>query len=172
MGFEYVSNPEHYYLGRTTRKMFVGYAKFKIGNDIVTVMIIDEWPQAWEFDGVNKWPGWSCFPRFQPIKEYFTYVTFSLVDWDLAQPQRKHACILNMNMYCRAWHSVTGADCGALKSCKSCLTQDPDRTRTPDHTMTSSNGNIFRVTGHRWIPLTKASDAEFWCSWICAWTNS
>ena len=37
------------------------------------------------------------------------------------------------------------------------------------HMMTSSNGNIFRVTGplcgeftgHRWIPLTKASDAGF-----------
>ena len=37
--------------------------------------------------------------------------------------------------------------------------------------MTSSTGNIFRVTGplwgeftgHRWIPLTKASDAELWC---------
>ena len=37
--------------------------------------------------------------------------------------------------------------------------------------MTSSNGNIFRVIGplwgeftvHRWIPLTKASDAELWC---------
>ena len=36
--------------------------------------------------------------------------------------------------------------------------------------MTSSNGNIFRVTGplsgeftgHRWIPCTKASDAELW----------
>ena len=36
---------------------------------------------------------------------------------------------------------------------------------------TSSNGNIFRVTvplcgeftGHRWIPLTKACDAELWC---------
>ena len=36
---------------------------------------------------------------------------------------------------------------------------------------TSSNGNIFRVTGlwcgeftgHRWIPLTKASKAELWC---------
>ena len=29
--------------------------------------------------------------------------------------------------------------------------------------MTSSNGNIFRVTGplcHRWIPLTKASDVK------------
>ena len=37
--------------------------------------------------------------------------------------------------------------------------------------MTSSKGNIFRVTGHlcgeftgsRWIPRTKASDAELWC---------
>ena len=37
--------------------------------------------------------------------------------------------------------------------------------------MTLSNGNIFHVTGplwrestgHRWIPLTKASDAELWC---------
>ena len=37
--------------------------------------------------------------------------------------------------------------------------------------MTSSNGNIFRVTGHlcgeftshRWIPITKASDADLWC---------
>ena len=36
--------------------------------------------------------------------------------------------------------------------------------------MTSSNGNIFRVTGplcgeftgHRWIALTKASDVELW----------
>ena len=47
--------------------------------------------------------------------------------------------------------------------------------------MTSSNGNIFRVTGHlrgeflghRWIPRTKASDAELWCflSLICAWIN-
>ena len=37
--------------------------------------------------------------------------------------------------------------------------------------VTSSNGNISRVTGHlcgeftghRWIPGTKASDAELWC---------
>ena len=36
--------------------------------------------------------------------------------------------------------------------------------------MTSSNGNLFRITGplsgestgHRWIPLTKASNAELW----------
>ena len=46
--------------------------------------------------------------------------------------------------------------------------------------MTSSNGNIFRVTGplcgeftgHRWIPLTKASDAELWCFlWSAPWIN-
>ena len=46
--------------------------------------------------------------------------------------------------------------------------------------MTSSNGNIFRVTGPlcgeftgpRWIPRTKASDAERWCFlWSAAeWT--
>ena len=50
--------------------------------------------------------------------------------------------------------------------------------------MTSSNGNIFRVTGplcgeftgHRWIPLSKASDVELWCflwsvPWIKGWVN-
>ena len=39
------------------------------------------------------------------------------------------------------------------------------------HMMTSSNGNILRVTGHlcgeftgpRWIPRTKASGVELWC---------
>ena len=49
-------------------------------------------------------------------------------------------------------------------------TQDFGIARYSDM-MTSSNGNIFRVsgplcgefTGHRWIPLTKASDAEHWC---------
>ena len=51
--------------------------------------------------------------------------------------------------------------------------------------MTSSYGNIFRVTGplcgeftgNRWIPLTKASDAELWCflwsvPWIKGWVNN
>ena len=40
-----------------------------------------------------------------------------------------------------------------------------------DTMMTFTNGNIFRDTGHlcgefighRWIPHTKASDAELWC---------
>ena len=55
----------------------------------------------------------------------------------------------------------------------------------PKFMMTSSNGNIFRVTGylcgefagHRWIPLTKASDAEIWyfrwyALWINGWVNN
>ena len=53
------------------------------------------------------------------------------------------------------------------------------------HRMTSSNRNIFCVTGplcgeftsHRWIPLTKASNAELWSfcwiySWINGWVNN
>ena len=53
---------------------------------------------------------------------------------------------------------------------------------TPKDMMTSSNGNIFRVTGplcgeftsHRWIPLTKASDAGFrWSApWTSGWVNN
>ena len=47
-------------------------------------------------------------------------------------------------------------------------------------TMTSSNGNIFRVTGHlceeftghRWIPRAKASDAGLRCFlWSAYWLN-
>ena len=46
--------------------------------------------------------------------------------------------------------------------------------------MTLSNGSIFYITGHlwgestdhRWIPLTKASDAKLWCFVLSApqWT--
>ena len=51
--------------------------------------------------------------------------------------------------------------------------------------MTLSNGNIFRVTGplcgeftgNRWIPRTKANDAELLCflwsaPWINGWVNN
>ena len=49
-----------------------------------------------------------------------------------------------------------------------CMSQWSWRCR---YMMTSSNGNIFRVTGlfcgefngDRWIPRTKASDAALWC---------
>ena len=49
--------------------------------------------------------------------------------------------------------------------------QRDSQTQTLYFMMTSSNGNIFRVTGHlcgeftrpRWNPHKKASDAELWC---------
>ena len=49
----------------------------------------------------------------------------------------------------------------------------------PVFMMTSSNGNMFRVTGfcagtgHRWIPLTQTSDAKLWCFlWSNGWINN
>ena len=50
-------------------------------------------------------------------------------------------------------------------------TYKPHKNKQANRMMTSSNGNIFRVTvplcgeftDHQWIPLTKASVAELWC---------
>ena len=62
--------------------------------------------------------------------------------------------ILNMNLPCNVW----------------CRTSDKPLSGSMTM-MTSSYGNIFHVTGPlcgeftglRWIPQTKASDAELWC---------
>ena len=58
----------------------------------------------------------------------------------------------------------------------------PSNARISIYMMTSSNGNVFRVTGHlcgeftgdRWIPLTEASDVELFliCVWINDWVNN
>ena len=63
------------------------------------------------------------------------------------------------------WLSFRFNDCITV-NCKHTIILSP-----PCFMMTSSSGNIFRVTGHlcgeftghRWIPRTKASDAELWC---------
>ena len=61
--------------------------------------------------------------------------------------------------YVLSWCNLTRAPVSAEITCSvTCM-------------MTSSNGSIFRVTGHlcgeftshHWIPRTKASDAELWC---------
>ena len=54
---------------------------------------------------------------------------------------------------------------------KHCIIKLADNLLNIVNMMPSSNGKIFRVTGHlcgeftgpRWIPHTKASDAELWC---------
>ena len=60
-----------------------------------------------------------------------------------------------------------------LKSSASTLLVQPlvQGNSQKNYTVTASNGNIFRVTGHlcgeftgrRGIPRTKASDADLWC---------
>ena len=77
---------------------------------------------------------------------------------------------------------------GCCKSPPSSVTALEVRTRcwwNHMHTMTSSNGNIFRVTdplcgeftGHRWIPRTKgqwrgALMFSLICAWINGWVNN
>ena len=61
----------------------------------------------------------------------------------------------------------------SIKDSIVCLARDPRQYATfvAMVMMSSSNGTIFRVigplwgesTGHWWIPITKASDAELWC---------
>ena len=61
-------------------------------------------------------------------------------------------------MYCVSEHRQRHSMCHNIHQCIWLMT-------------TSSNGNILRVTsplceeitGHRWIPLTKSSDADLWC---------
>ena len=60
------------------------------------------------------------------------------------------------------------------------IPEDPNWPRVKHDDVIKINGNMFHVTGHlggeftghRWIPRTKASNAELWCfSLICAWMN-
>ena len=67
------------------------------------------------------------------------------------------------------------SDCGHYEDagvmCDTYLLSHWGLSNIADNWWTSSNGNIFRVTGplwgestgHRWIPLTKVSDTELWC---------
>ena len=71
----------------------------------------------------------------------------------------------------------TSPESGHLSVCRdwlsavNCVSLPTRKEWVPYFMMTSWNGNIFRVTGHlcgeftghRWIPRTKASDAELWC---------
>ena len=74
------------------------------------------------------------------------------------------------NVMCNLVTSVTRFYCNRAYWIPSRLSGHDDRLHST-FMMTSSNGNIFRVigplcgefTGHRGIPLTKASDAELWC---------
>ena len=75
---------------------------------------------------------------------------------------RRSQCLQNPSIN-KIYHPVSSVRCNYLSI--------PKTSTVQPFMMTSSNGNIFRVTGHlcgeftgpRWIPRTKASDAELWC---------
>ena len=88
--------------------------------------------------------------------------------WGRQDPGGPHVSPINFAIYELAWV------CPRYITATSENLRSASIARPRRHTiymMTSSNGNIFRVTGplcgeftgHRWIPLTKVSDAELWC---------
>ena len=87
----------------------------------------------------------------------------------------KAAWITNY-VHFKLWDEITNP----FPNCNGCTVEVWEWISINHHMMTSSNGNIFHVTGplcgdftgYRWIPLTKASDAELWCFLlICVWIN-
>ena len=82
-----------------------------------------------------------------------------------------HNCYVNLQLILLAVDTMGATTAPTLRArTRGQGFQDHNSVNTV-RTMTSSNGNIFRVTvplcgeftSHLWIPLTKASDAEFWC---------
>ena len=73
------------------------------------------------------------------------------------------------------WHPLNKRCPRNISCCKETIFlkwwRHQPNTLIHEHMITSSNGNIFRITGHlcgeftgpRWIPRTKANDAELWC---------
>ena len=136
----------------------------------------------------NNWTVFCWFPNGLRIFKIDTIRLNGSITW----LQNWHLCahyLLWQPMFCKLlvrhckWHNL-----GIMYLSK--LPREKFNARvyistTTTKMKTSSNENIFRVTGplcweftgHRWIPLTKAWDAELWCflwsaSWINGWVNN
>ena len=99
--------------------------------------------------------GSGCFHWFAPSVPFVT----AIADYVIGSP----CWIWTLMSYLRvSWYAGPGNHQVTQLWLGSSLT---------GNTMTSSHGNIFRVagplwgesTGHRGVPLTKASDSELWC---------
>ena len=89
--------------------------------------------------------------------------------WGLLRKLEKTACVITTPHCITCKTAITAAE---HKSWFDLTKHTPISPSSASYVMmTSLNGNIFRVTGplcgeftgHRWIPRTKASDAELWC---------
>ena len=101
------------------------------------------------------WPEYTNMPNLRPFS-----VVFSRKCPEIANLPDSHSRnVAKMRKINRRWPK------------SKISSQDVQDTSVCWIMTTSSNGNILRVTGplcggftgHRWIPLTKASDAELWC---------
>ena len=151
------------------------------------------------YEHAQYFPGWEAQPfhchddvirwkHFPPYWPFVRGIHRSPVNF-LHKGQRRETLIFSL---IRTWINGWLNNCGAGGLRRHCAhydvtvmviiafvehSGDNDYLRTGDPThsnagmMTSSNGNIFRVTGPlcgkftglRWIPRTKAIDAELWC---------
>ena len=135
---------------------------------------------------INITPAWSC-QYMNPVQSYVLYVpvlrTYGERTWPLlclSAPNGSVPSPAKMMTTPTITHVLLGVSLvhgphdvvqnGWRNIDKSCgpLSTSTENASMPLNMMTSSNGNIFRVTPfvrgiHQSIPLTKASDAELWC---------
>ena len=151
---------------------------------------------------ITTWPNWA-YKQTRLQKIGYKPIT---LQWrhngdDSVSNHHPHDCLLNLLFRRRSKLRVTGLCAGNSPGTGECPAQMASNMEnvsiwwrhhevhrqlfhcsevvfcdTDEILMTSSYGNIFRVTGllcgeftgHRRLPLTKASDAEFWCFLWCA----
>ena len=119
-------------------------------------------------DSVQDGTDYACAklsPELKNLEMQHSILKLSVVNWH--EPGRKAATtivVLHSFAHILLRHiSINASEIASIS------TVWP--TACSVYMMTSSNVNIFRVTGHlcgeftgpRWIPYTKASDAELWC---------
>ena len=112
---------------------------------------------AWHWPWRMYWKktGWVCRSPWPTLNSYPPH------------KQRDSTELLNKQLFCQCFETPW------------CSCHCNEYAYTLGTMMTSSNGNIFRVTdhlwgeftGYRWTPRSKASDTELWCFFLCAWIN-
>ena len=113
---------------------------------------------------------WSTNEKKTAMKKKLLRLYFALVSWGCGPYEREGSSYMTQNVVISRWKLES--DCVIFSPWVMLIRFDESGTWCM---MTSSNGYIFRVTGllcgeftgHRWIPFTKASDAELWC---CLWS--
>ena len=123
------------------------------------------WPAPSHY--LNQWwiiVNWTLGTNFSEILIEILIFSFKKMRLKVSSAKRRPFC-LGCSVLIYAWWSSRHGGLG----CHAPMGQKCEAFKSWRHMMTSSNGNIFRVTGllcgeftgHRWIPRTKASDANF-----------